>query len=77
MKLHFSYVLLHAFSVLNKLKFANVFSEKQEELVVESADNASVDEALDLDSPEAASARRAAAVARFRQISQGPLLAMA
>jgi hypothetical protein len=60
-------------------KFSTFVTEKQEELVVESADNVSVDEALDfdLDSPEAASARRAAAVARFRQISQGPLLAMA
>jgi hypothetical protein len=56
-----------------------MFSEKQEEVVVENTDNVSVDEVLDydLDSPEAASARRAAAVARFRQISQGPLLAMA
>lgn len=56
-----------------------MLSEKQEEVVVENADNMAVEEVLDydLDSPEAASARRAAAVARFRQISQGPLLAMA
>jgi hypothetical protein len=65
--------------ILNLSQISIAVPEKQEELVVESADNVSVDETLDfdLDSPEAASARRAAAVARFRQISQGPLLAMA
>ncbi|XP_059482648.1 uncharacterized protein LOC132200892 [Neocloeon triangulifer] len=54
--------------------------KEQHDMVVESVDNLSIEDAsLDFnsDSPEAASARRAAAVARFRQISQGPLLAMA
>jgi len=54
-------------------------SEKQQEMVVESVENGTVEEIaeFEMDSPEAAIARRAAAVARFRQISQGPLLAMA
>ncbi|CAB3362786.1 Hypothetical predicted protein [Cloeon dipterum] len=54
--------------------------EKEREMVAESADNVSIEESsfdLNSDCPEAANARRAAAVARFRQISQGPLLAMA
>ncbi|XP_065332914.1 uncharacterized protein LOC135934845 [Cloeon dipterum] len=54
--------------------------KKEREMVAESADNVSIEESsfdLNSDCPEAVNARRAAAVARFRQISQGPLLAMA